>query len=46
MEDDNWDAENIHVELDRSRFSSEAFTGLATFSHVEIVFYLDQCTGL
>jgi tRNA (Thr-GGU) A37 N-methylase len=42
MEDDNWDAENIHVELDRSRFSSEAFTGLATFSHVEIVFCLDQ----
>ena len=42
MEDDNWDAENTPVELDQSQFSAEAFAGLATFSHVEIVFCLDQ----
>jgi tRNA (adenine37-N6)-methyltransferase len=42
MEDDNWDAENIHVELDQSQFSPEAFAGLEAFSHVEMVFYMDQ----
>lgn len=42
MEDDNWDVENIPVELDQSQFSPGAFAGLAAFSHVEIVFYMDQ----
>jgi tRNA (Thr-GGU) A37 N-methylase len=42
MEDDNWDGVEVHVELDRSQFSPDAFAGLATFSHVEIVFRMDQ----
>jgi tRNA (adenine37-N6)-methyltransferase len=42
MEDDNWDAEKAYVELDGSQFSPEALTGLADFSHVEILFCLDQ----
>jgi tRNA (adenine37-N6)-methyltransferase len=41
-EDDNWDSEKVYVELDASQFSSEAFAGLSDFSHVEILFYMDQ----
>jgi tRNA-Thr(GGU) m(6)t(6)A37 methyltransferase TsaA len=42
LEDDNWDAEKASVELDSSQFSEGAFAGLAGFSHVEIIFYMDQ----
>ena len=42
MEDDNWDAEEVYVELDGSQFSPEAFAGLAEFSHVEILFHMSQ----
>lgn len=41
-EDDRWDAERGRVELDPAQFSSEALVGLAGFSHVEIVFFLDR----
>lgn len=40
--DDNWDRESVHIELDSSRFSDDALEGLADFSHVEIIFYMDQ----
>jgi tRNA-Thr(GGU) m(6)t(6)A37 methyltransferase TsaA len=42
VEDDDWDKEQVHVELDVSRISSEALTGLDAFSHVEIVYFMDQ----
>lgn len=42
VEDDNWDRETITVELDASQFSAEALAGLNEFSHVEILFYMDQ----
>lgn len=42
VEDDNWDAEKMRVELDVDQFSPEALDGLADFSHVEILFYMDQ----
>lgn len=42
MEDDNWEAEEAHVELDGARFSPEALTGITDFSHVEILFWLDR----
>ena len=42
IEDDNWDAEKVHVELDASQFSAEALAGLTEFSHVEVVFFMDQ----
>jgi tRNA-Thr(GGU) m(6)t(6)A37 methyltransferase TsaA len=42
VEDDNWDAENAHVELDASQFSAEALAGLGDFSHVEILFWMNQ----
>ncbi|MGZ3857827.1 MAG: SAM-dependent methyltransferase [Bacteriovorax sp.] len=46
VEDDNWDSEKMHIELDSTQFSGEAFAGLADFSHVEIIFYMDQVDPL
>jgi len=40
--DDNWDAENVFIELDADQFSGEALSGLSEFSHVEILFYMDK----
>jgi tRNA-Thr(GGU) m(6)t(6)A37 methyltransferase TsaA len=40
--DDNWDMERVRVELDPAQFSAEALAGLADFSHVEIVFFMDR----
>jgi tRNA-Thr(GGU) m(6)t(6)A37 methyltransferase TsaA len=40
--DDNWDREQVYVELDASRFSAESLMGLESFSHVEVLFYMDQ----
>ena len=42
VEDDNWDLEQMRVELDSNQFSSEALNGLSDFSHVEIIFYMDK----
>ena len=39
--DDRWDAENAFIELD-SRFSEETLAGLTDFSHVEVIFYMNQ----
>jgi tRNA-Thr(GGU) m(6)t(6)A37 methyltransferase TsaA len=41
-ENDNWDAERARIELDPAQFVPEALAGLAEFSHVEIVFFLDR----
>jgi tRNA-Thr(GGU) m(6)t(6)A37 methyltransferase TsaA len=41
-EDDRWDMERARVELDPAQFSAEALAGLAEFSHVEIVFFMDR----
>ena len=41
-EDDNWDAEKTSIELDPSQFSNDALTGLSDFSHVEIIFHMNQ----
>lgn len=40
--DDNWDVERVRVELDPAQFSADALAGLADFSHVEIVFFMDR----
>lgn len=42
IKDDNWDQENVLVELDSQGFSPEALAGLSDFSHVEIVFFMNQ----
>lgn len=41
MEDDNWDVEQAYIELD-TQFSPQVLDGLEDFSHVEIVFLLNQ----
>jgi tRNA (Thr-GGU) A37 N-methylase len=40
--DDNWDVETVYIELDPSQFSPEAFAGLSEFSHVQILFFMNQ----
>ncbi len=42
VEDDNWDFEEMRIELDLSQLSPEALNGLCDFSHAEIVFYMDK----
>jgi len=41
-EDDNWDNEQVYVELDDSQFSADALAGLSDFSHVEVLFHMNQ----
>jgi tRNA (adenine37-N6)-methyltransferase len=40
--DDNWDAERARVELDAAQFPPDALADLAEFSHVVILFFMDQ----
>ncbi|MGZ3711458.1 MAG: SAM-dependent methyltransferase [Bdellovibrionota bacterium] len=42
VSDDNWDTETVSIELDSLEFSAEALAGISDFSHVEILFYMDQ----
>lgn len=42
MLDDNWDTETVWIELDKREFSAEALAGLETFSHVEVIFFMDK----
>jgi tRNA-Thr(GGU) m(6)t(6)A37 methyltransferase TsaA len=44
--DDMWDQEQASVVLDAARFSAEALDGIDEFSHVEIVFVMDQLDPL
>lgn len=44
-EDDHWDSIESSIELDSARFNSSAFEGLASFSHVEIIFYMHQVSA-
>lgn len=41
-EDDHWDAVQCSIELDRSRFNPSALEELAAFSHIEVIFYMNQ----
>lgn len=41
-EDDHWDSVQTSIELNATRFNSFSLEGLSAFSHVEIVFYMDQ----
>jgi tRNA-Thr(GGU) m(6)t(6)A37 methyltransferase TsaA len=40
--DDNWDAVSATITLDAGQFPPAALQGIAEFSHVEIVYVLDQ----
>lgn len=41
-EDDDWDAVASCVELDATRFTPDAIAELDTFSHVQVIFVMDQ----
>jgi tRNA (adenine37-N6)-methyltransferase len=41
-EDDNWDSEQVYIQLDAEQFSAEALMGLSDFSHVEVLFHMNQ----
>jgi tRNA-Thr(GGU) m(6)t(6)A37 methyltransferase TsaA len=40
--DDDWDAVPSTIELDSARFSPDALAGLDSFSHVEVVYWMDR----
>jgi tRNA-Thr(GGU) m(6)t(6)A37 methyltransferase TsaA len=40
--DDDWGAVEASIELDAERFTLDVLAGLDAFSHVEVVFHLDQ----
>ena len=40
--DDDWDAVASRIELDPDRFTPDALAGLDSFSHVEVLFHMDQ----
>ena len=46
IEDDHWDQEDVFVELDASQYSPEALSGIADFSHVEVLFHMDRVDPL
>lgn len=41
VKDDGWDAETASIEL-VAEFSAESLAGLADFSHVEVLFHMNQ----
>jgi tRNA (adenine37-N6)-methyltransferase len=41
-DDDDWDKESASIELDVQQFSADALAGLSDFSHVEVIFFMDQ----
>ena len=41
-EDDYWDGIKSHIELDPAQFSDRSLIGLNTFSHVEVLFFMDR----
>src|ERR1700754_3994281 len=40
--DDEWEKEQAWIELDAAQFSADALLGLGDFSHLEVIFYMDQ----
>ena len=40
--DDGWGSVRSRIELDGARFGADCLTGLAEFSHVEVVFVFDR----
>lgn len=40
--DDGWDSIESYVELDPTQFSPDALRGLDSFSHAEVIFFMDQ----
>lgn len=42
IEDDNWGEVLSEIELNEEFISAEAAIGLETFSHIEVIFFMDQ----
>jgi tRNA-Thr(GGU) m(6)t(6)A37 methyltransferase TsaA len=42
VEDDDWDSVTAWIEIDSARFSPDALAGLDTFSHVEVVYWMNR----
>jgi len=42
IQDDHWDREQSHIELDAGRFTDESLRGIELFSHVEVIFVMDR----
>lgn len=42
LADDGWEHSRATIELDDRRFGPDAMLGLASFSHVEVIFLFDQ----
>jgi tRNA-Thr(GGU) m(6)t(6)A37 methyltransferase TsaA len=42
VSDDDWDREQVYIELDAEQLSEEALFGLESFSHVEVLFHMDR----
>lgn len=40
--DDDWDSVESFVELDANQFAPDALRGLDSFSHAEVIFFMDQ----
>jgi tRNA-Thr(GGU) m(6)t(6)A37 methyltransferase TsaA len=40
--DDDWDSVFARIELDPVQFAADATSGLAEFSHIEVVFHFDR----
>jgi tRNA-Thr(GGU) m(6)t(6)A37 methyltransferase TsaA len=42
VSDDDWDREQVYIELDAEQLSEEALFGLESFSHVEVLFHMGR----
>jgi tRNA-Thr(GGU) m(6)t(6)A37 methyltransferase TsaA len=42
VRDDEWDKEDVSIELDAGTFSPDALLSLDQFSHVEVLYFFDQ----
>jgi tRNA-Thr(GGU) m(6)t(6)A37 methyltransferase TsaA len=42
VQDDDWDSVPSSIEIDPARFSPDSLAGLDTFSHVEVVCWMDR----
>ena len=40
--DNNWDGVQSYIEVDSQQFDPEALAGLDSFSHVEVIYHMDQ----
>jgi tRNA-Thr(GGU) m(6)t(6)A37 methyltransferase TsaA len=40
--DDDWDREQVHIEIDTKVLSEDALLGVESFSHVEVLFHMDR----